>query len=600
MEKLLSPHEIRFAAFAVDLQAGELRKHGVKIRLQKQPFQMLSELLERPGEVVTREELQKKLWSGGTFVDFEHSLATALKKLRRALGDSAVHPQFIETLARRGYRFIATLQEKPQAGKPILAVLPFENLTGNAREEYLSDGMTEEMIARLGRLYPQRLGVIAMASAIRYKNTNQDIDQIGRELGADYVLKGSLRRAGDRVRVSVELIRVKDRTHLWADRFEGARANVLAIHGEVARRIAGSLRVESPPAQRAAMAGASATNPEAHGAFLKGRYGLNKGTAAGVKKAIEHFAEATSKDSGYAVAYAGLAVALDLADHFRVLSGQQAFPRAKAAAIRALELNPLLPEAHNALAFARHSFDWDWAGAEQIYQRAIELNPNFATARHWHGFYLGMLGRVDEALAEMRRAQRLNPLSLIIRTHLGLMLHWGAGTMRRSNSSARPSKWSLTSPRRTTSLAGPMSKREGTRKRSRISSKRWQFPRVVPTGWGRSVMPMPRVREKEKRRRRSRNCTSCRNGDLSRPTILRLFTSAWRKQTRRSSGWKGLAKNAPSRCLRASRRSPGWTLCVPILVFKTSCAASVCPLSRWWGRAADQKWLDCRLSVCRL
>ncbi len=425
MEKLLSPHEIRFAAFAVDLQAGELRKHGVKIRLQKQPFQMLSELLERPGEVVTREELQKKLWSGGTFVDFEHSLATALKKLRRALGDSAVHPQFIETLARRGYRFIATLQEKPQAGKPILAVLPFENLTGNAREEYLSDGMTEEMIARLGRLYPQRLGVIAMASAIRYKNTNQDIDQIGRELGADYVLKGSLRRAGDRVRVSVELIRVKDRTHLWADRFEGARANVLAIHGEVARRIAGSLRVESPPAQRAAMAGASATNPEAHGAFLKGRYGLNKGTAAGVKKAIEHFAEATSKDSGYAVAYAGLAVALDLADHFRVLSGQQAFPRAKAAAIRALELNPLLPEAHNALAFARHSFDWDWAGAEQIYQRAIELNPNFATARHWHGFYLGMLGRVDEALAEMRRAQRLNPLSLIIRTHLGLMLHWG-------------------------------------------------------------------------------------------------------------------------------------------------------------------------------
>ena len=225
MEKVSnSSQKVRFAAFAVDLQAGELRKHGVKIRLQEQPFQMLSVLLERPGEVVTREELRKRLWSGNTFVDFEHSLATAVKKLRRALGDSAAHSQFIETLPRRGYRFIATLEAEPRAGKPILAVLPFENLTGDAGQEYFSDGMTEEMIARLGRLHPQRLGVIARASAIRYKNTDKDIDQIGRELGADYVLKGSVRRAGDRVRITVELIQVKDRTHLWADSFEGDRA----------------------------------------------------------------------------------------------------------------------------------------------------------------------------------------------------------------------------------------------------------------------------------------------------------------------------------------------------------------------------------------
>ncbi len=190
------PPEVHFAAFSVDLQAGELRKHGVKIRLQEQPFQMLLVLLERPGEVVTREELQKRLWSGTTFVDFEHSLATAVKKLRRALGDSAADSQFIETLPRRGYRFIATLEAEPRAGKPILAVLPFENLTGDPAQEYFSDGMAEEMIARLGRLYPQRLGVIARASAIRYKNTDKDIDQIGRELGADYVLKGSVRRAG--------------------------------------------------------------------------------------------------------------------------------------------------------------------------------------------------------------------------------------------------------------------------------------------------------------------------------------------------------------------------------------------------------------------
>jgi TolB-like protein/Flp pilus assembly protein TadD len=430
MEKASSrPREVRFAAFAADLQTGELRKHGVKVRLQEQPFQMLSVLLERPGEVVTREELRKRLWSGDTFVDFEHSLATAVKKLRRALSDSAAHPQFVETLPRRGYRFIATLEAPSQAGKPILAVLPFENLTGDSGQEYFSDGMTEEMIARLGRSHPQRLGVIAWASAIRYKNSDKDIDQIGRELGADYVLKGSVRRASDGMCITAELIHVKDRTHLWAGRFEGDGANVPAIHSEIARHIARhiarSLQVELLPAKRAAMTGASTANPEAHAAFLRGRYSLNKGTAEGVKNAIERFEEATSRDSRYAVAYAGLAVALDLADHFRVFPGRQAFPKAKAAAIKALELNDSLPEAHNALAFAKHSFDWDWAGAEQIYQHAIALNPNFATARHWHGFYLGMLGRVDEALAEMRRAQKLNPLSIIIRTHLGLMLYRG-------------------------------------------------------------------------------------------------------------------------------------------------------------------------------
>jgi len=418
-------HEVRFAAFAVDLQAGELRRHGVKVRLQEQPFQILSVLLERPGEVVTRADLRKRLWTSDTFVDFEHSLATAVKKLRRALGDSAAHPHFIETLPRRGYRFMAALEAKPRAGKPIVAVLPFENLSGDAGQEYLSEGMTEEMIARLGRLQPQRLGVIARASAIRYKNTDKDIDQIGRELGVEYILKGSVRCAGGRVHVAAELIQVKDRTHLWADHFEGDRSNVPAFHGAIARHIARSLQIEAPPAKRASAVGVSTANPEAHGAFLRGRYCLSKGTAEGVKNAIGYFEEATSRDSAYAVAYAGLAVALDLADHFRVSPGRQAFPKAKAAAMRALELNDSLPEAHNALAFATHSYDWDWSRAEQAYQRAIALNPNFATARHWHGFYLGILGGVDEAIAEMRRAQELDPLSIIIRTHLGLMLYRG-------------------------------------------------------------------------------------------------------------------------------------------------------------------------------
>jgi TolB-like protein/tetratricopeptide (TPR) repeat protein len=417
--------EVRFAAFAVNLQTGELRKHGTKVKLQEQPFQILAALLERPGEVVTREDLRKRIWQSDTFVDFEQSLATAVKKVRRALGDSADRPTFIETLPRRGYRFLARLEAKPGADKRIVAVLPFENPTGDAGLEYFSDGMTEEMIALLGRLQPQRLGVISRASAIRYKHTKKDIDQIGRELGADYVLKGSVRCADKRVRIAAELVQVKDRTHLWADRFEGDRADAAAFQSAIARHIARSLQIEAPPAKRVSTVGASSANPEAHGAFLRGRYCLTKGTAEGVKNAIAYFEEATSRDSSYAVAHAGLAVALDLADHFRIIPGWQAFPRAKAAAIKALELNDSLPEAHNALAFAKHSLDWDWAGAEQSYQRAMALNPNFATARHWHGFYLGMLGRVDEAITELRRAQELNPLSIVIRTHLGLMLYWG-------------------------------------------------------------------------------------------------------------------------------------------------------------------------------
>lgn len=416
---------IRFGAFAVNLQAGELRKHGAKVKLQEQPFQILAALLERPGEVVTREELRKRIWQGDTFVDFEQSLATAVKKLRRALEDSADHPSLVETLPRRGYRFLAALEARDGNSKPIVAMLPFENLSGEKKFENFIDGLTEEMIARLGRLQPQRLGVISCASAVRYKDTDKDIDQIGTELGADYVVKGGVRCNGQRVRITAELIQVKDRTHLWADRYEGEPAYTPVFQSAIARHIARSLQIEAPASSRVSSEPVSSAIPEAHAAFLRGRYCLDKGTAEGVKNAIPYFQEATAQDPLYAAAHAALAASLDLADHFRVLAGVKAFPRAKAAATRALELDDALPEAHSALAFARHSFDWDWDGAGQAYQRAIALNSNFAAARHWHGFYLGMLGRVEEAIAELRRAQELNPLSIIIRTHLGLMLHWG-------------------------------------------------------------------------------------------------------------------------------------------------------------------------------
>jgi TolB-like protein/Flp pilus assembly protein TadD len=415
---------IRFGPFAFDPVASELRKQGAKIKLQDQPLQILAALLERPGEVVTREELQKRLWSADTFVDFHHSLATAVKKLRQALDDSADNPRFIETLRRRGYRFIATVEAEPGAGKMMLAVLPFDNVSGDPEQEYFSDGVTEEIIARLGRLNLQRLAVIARASVMRYKNTDKGIDQVGRELGVGYVLKGSVRRAGDLVRVAAELIQATDQTHLWAESYERNWVDVHAIYREVAHGITRSLGIGSLPREQVARSETSTTNPAAHTAFLKGRYFWNKGSGDGLEKGIEYFEQATAEDPAYAVAYAGLAAAYNLADYFRVFPARQAFPKAKAAALKALELNAELAEAHNCLAFVRHSFDWDWAAAGQAYTRGFEISPDFATARHWYGFSLGMLGRVDEALAEVRRAQELDPLSLIINTHLGLMLYW--------------------------------------------------------------------------------------------------------------------------------------------------------------------------------
>lgn len=232
-----SPRLIRFGVFEVDLRAGELRKGGFKIRFQEQPFQVLVSLLENPNEVVTREELRQKLWPADTFVDFDHGLNKAINKIREALGDSAHNPRFIETVARRGYRFIAPSKNigwpSPPSGKIMLAVLPFENLSNDPEQEYFADGLTEEMITRLGGLHPARLGVIARTSAMRYKHAGEDIAQIGKQLGVDYVLEGSVRRVAKRVRIAAQLIQVRDRTHLWAESYEREDAEFFTIQREV-------------------------------------------------------------------------------------------------------------------------------------------------------------------------------------------------------------------------------------------------------------------------------------------------------------------------------------------------------------------------------
>jgi serine/threonine-protein kinase len=312
----------------------------------------------------------------------------------------------------------------PPPGKIMLAVLPFDNLSADPEQEYFSDGMTEEMIAELGQLQPQRLGVIARTSAMHYKGTDKRIDEIGRELGVDYILEGSVRRAAGRVRITAQLIQVSDQTHLWAESYERELADIFAIQSDVAQRIARSLEVELLPAQQARLASARPVNPEAYGAYLKGRFHWNKRTEEEVRKGIEYFQQAIEKDPNYALAYAGLADSYNILGDYSYVPPEEAYPRAKVAAAKALETDDTLAEAHTSLAKAAHLYDWNWLAAERGFQRALALNPSYAPAHHWYAEYLAAMGRVDEAIAEKKRARELDPLSLIINSSEGWVLYF--------------------------------------------------------------------------------------------------------------------------------------------------------------------------------
>lgn len=417
---------VRFAAFELDLRSGELRKSGVKVSLQDQPFQVLALLVQHAGEVVTREELRKSLWPADTFVDFEDGLNTTIKKIRMALGDSAEHPRFIETLPRRGYRFILPVQPPAgialPAGKPekvMLAVLPFNNLSADPEQEFFSDGMTEEMIGHLGMISPGKLGVIARTSVMKYRNADKGVAEIGHELGVNYVLEGSVRRAGDRIRINARLIQVSDQTHLWAKGYERSLTDVFAVQTEVAKSIADSLEVELLPNQNQRSVTPSA---EAYEHYLKGRYFWNKRTEEALNKGVDYFNRAIGLEPGYAQAYAGLADCYAMLGWNSMLPPGAALPKAQAAATRALELNDTLTEAHASLAFCKMFHEWDWAGAEREFQRAFELNPSYPVARPWYAFELSALGRHAEASAEVRRARQLDPFSLAIGASAGLVL----------------------------------------------------------------------------------------------------------------------------------------------------------------------------------
>lgn len=484
------PRSYEFGVFTVDLLGGELRKHGLRLKLQERPFQLLVCLLERPGEIVSRDELRQRLWPDGTFVDFDHNISSAINKLRTVLNDSAGNPRFIETVGSRGYRFLADVkripsdsafpsqlpkQETPaapviaakkssprqglwkvvagvallvsllvagyfqwahRASKSIapvtrvmVAVLPFQNLTGDPAQDYFSDGLTEEMITALTRLNEGRLGVIARTSVMVYKQSPKPLDQIGRELGVQYVMEGSVRRDSSRIRINAQLIQIKDQTHLWAREYNRELNNSLALQTEIAQEIGDEIQASLgadnvvKAVNRVAPTHSTASY-EAYDLYLKGRYFWNKRTSAGFWQAASYFQQATAKDPGYASAYAGLADTYGLMSTWYAEPQQEYMPKAKAAALQALALDDSLAEAHASLALVAENYDYDWQTAEKEFRRAIQLNPDYATAHQWYAEYLAWQGRFDEALAESELARRLDPMSLIIATDRGAILFY--------------------------------------------------------------------------------------------------------------------------------------------------------------------------------
>jgi TolB-like protein/DNA-binding winged helix-turn-helix (wHTH) protein/tetratricopeptide (TPR) repeat protein len=476
MEQSVDPRRtLYFGAFEVNVVSGELRRQGLKIKLQDQPFRLLVLLLDCAGDVVTREKVRETLWPAHTHVDFDHSLNTAVRKLREALGDSADTPRYVETVARRGYRFIAPLAPPPavqtaqaaallpspavrpsisahrlpivatvvlicaaalvgygvvprrmptiQPGRRLtLAVLPFDNLSGDRDQDYLSDGLTEEMITQLGRLEPDRLKVLARSSTSKYKQADRDMGRIRRELGADYVLEGSLRQAGERVRVTTHLVRVGDQSQVWAETYERDLRDVLIVQSEVAEAVARTVAVTLTPDAHGRLARARPINAEVYQDYLRGRFLSNRRTDPALKQALGYFQKAIAADPGYAPAYSGLAdsyLSLGASSIVGGLPPRQAMPEAKAAALKALQIDGALAEAHTSLAMVHLLYEWDLAACEKEFRRAIELDPNYTAAHHWYSHCLLPLGRTEESLAESKRALELEPLQLLVGIHLG-------------------------------------------------------------------------------------------------------------------------------------------------------------------------------------
>jgi TolB-like protein/DNA-binding winged helix-turn-helix (wHTH) protein len=468
---------VRFEPFEVDLRSGELYRHGRKVRLEPLPFQVLTLLLEQPGQVVTREQVHRKLWATDTFVDFEAGLNTAIRKLREALGDSRENPRFIETLPRRGYRFIVPIQ-RPSDDKALMdvasltafsssipaprglrwralwaagvgaaviavvlsgwrfagrrqrlpeavnreriqsmAVLPFKTLTGGS-DPALELGMADALITKLGNI--RQIVVRPTGSVLKYTTATDDPVAAGRELKVDAVLEGAVQRADDRIRVTARLLSVQDGRTLWGEQFDEPWTQIFTMQDSISARVVRALTLQLTGRERERLTKRDTENLDAYRAYMLGRYQWNRRNAEGIQKARDYFERAITLDPGYMLAYSGLA---DSYAMFPAMVGgapKDLFERARAAALRAVQIDDTAAEPHASLGFIFVHYDFDWRGAEREFTRAFDLNPHYATAHHWYGAsYLSLVGRHAEAIAEAKRAQELDPLSLVINNDVG-------------------------------------------------------------------------------------------------------------------------------------------------------------------------------------
>ncbi len=453
---------LRFGAFELDVQNGELRRAGVLIKVSPQQLQVLQLLAENTGQLLTREEIQTEVWGTDVFVDFDRNLNVCVAQIRAALNDDFDAPRFIQTVPKRGYKFIAAVERvgvtpearpvvlpaaapvrsrslwvvafvaaclvvagyfywrKPAAlQRIIVATLPFENLSGDPREAIFTDGLTEEIIGQLGSLNPDRLGVIGRSSVMRYKGAPHGIDQVGRDLHAGYVIEGSVRRSEGRVRIAARLVKVADQAQVWTDTSERGESELFRLEEESAARIAGAVIDKLLGGAQASTARAHAGNQEAYEAYLNGRYLQHNRNRGEYTRSIAYFEQAIKLDPRFDLAYSAAAESYVMLGR----SGSPAkevFPQARAAAEKALAINEANAAAHNALANAFFWSEWNWKEAERHFTRAVALNPSFSQAHYDYAFFLVAMGRTEQGLTSLRRAIAADPLS----THINMDAGW--------------------------------------------------------------------------------------------------------------------------------------------------------------------------------
>jgi TolB-like protein len=426
----MGSEKVQFGEFVLDVDRYELSRAGKSVRLERIPMDLLILLVREKGRLISREEIIDRLWGKNLYFDTDNSINTAIRKIRNALGDDAGNPQYIETVLGKGYRFkgqtVVSRVVEPapiERARIMLAILPFENLSGDPAQEYFSDGLSEETIMRLGQMSPRQLGVIARTSSMAYKQTDKSVAQIGHELSVDYVLEGSVRRDGERVRITAQLIRVQDQIHLWAENYDRQLPGILDIHGEIGAAIADQVKLKLMAEEKHQLTRNAPRDAEAHDQYLRGRYHYARFNLLDAQKAVAYFQQARGRDPSFVLAHCGLADALMVFTLSGDIATKEVSSTAKSAIAQALRLDPESAEAHTSDSSIKFWFDWDYKGAELAARKAIRLNENYSLAHVYLAHVLSNTGRYDEAMAAIQQAMVLDPLSLFVGAMRGQFLY---------------------------------------------------------------------------------------------------------------------------------------------------------------------------------